>query len=345
VCVMRVRTMYYWCPKRECEHGWNHRVYMHAWKLTSLQTSQTCNSDSLRREVLEEAEHLRAELEKRTASLHEAERTCREAEAAIDELQRGQDTLLLLRANSALSAPQQQHVRGRDEVQALLLTTQVAAQEVSDVSAQVRQELLACLGAQHALGQTVVVLRAEEAQLLRVVEEQKVALRHVQGECESARSALQILLREKQSAHEALGAVLGEVEARKVQQFVEDERERGGEREIFAQWEGVGEILSDPTNGLCTLNRRILHLVQEQCADEAAHANAVHFGVLENSNVCCTVLNVLHYLGADASESVSGGHHQSQPCPWIAAEGGAAVGSRRARRSRRTWKVAGSVEW
>ena len=316
---------------------------MHAWKLTSLQTSQTCNSDSLRREVLAEAEHLRAELEERTASLHEAERTCREAEAAIDELQRGKDTLL--RANAALTALQQEHVRGRDEVKALLVTTQVAAQEVSDVSAQVRRELLACLGAQHALGQTVVVLRAEEAQLLRVVEEQKVALRHVQDECESARSALQILLREKQSAHEALGAVLGEVEARKAQQFVEDERERGREREILAQWEGVGEILSDPTNGLCTLNRRILHLVQEQCADEAAHANAVHFGVLVNSHVCCTVLNVLHYLGADASESVSGGHHESQPCPWIAAEGGAAVGSGWARRNRRTWKVAGSVEW
>ena len=319
---------------------------MHAWKLTSLQTSQTCNSDSLRREVLEEAEHLRAELEERTASLHEAERTCREAEAAIDELQRGQDTLLQLRANAALSAPQQEHVlRGRDEVQALLLTTQVAAQEVSDVSAQVRQELLACLGARHALGQTVVVLRAEEAQLLRVVEEQKVALRHVQDECESARSALQILLNEKQSAHAALGAVLGEVEARNAQHLVEDEREMERKREMLAQWQGVGEILSDPTNGLCTLNRRILHLVQEQCADEAAHANAVHFGVLVNSHVCCTVLNVLHYLGADASESVSGGHHESQPCPWIAAEGGAAVGSGWARRSRRTWKVAGSVEW
>lgn len=317
---------------------------MHTWRLISLQTSQTCNSDSLRRELLEEAEHLRAELEERTASLREAERTCREAEAAIDELQRGKDTLLL-RANAALTAPQQEHVRGRDEVQALLVTTQVAAQEVSDVSAQVRQELLACLGVQHALGQAVVVLRAEEAQLLRVVEEQKVALRHVQGECESARSALQILLREKQSAHEALGAVLGEVEARKAQQFVEDEREREREREILAQWEGVGEILSDPTNGLCTLNRRILHLVQEQCADEAADANAMHFGVLVKSNVCCTELNVLHYLGADASESVPGGHHQSQQCPWIAAEGGATVGSGGARRSRKTWKVGGSVKW
>jgi len=262
---------------------------MHTWKLTSLQTSQTCNSDSLRREVLAEAEHLRAELEERTASLHEAERTCREAEAAIDELQRGKDTLL--RANAALTALQQEHVRGRDEVKALLVTTQVAAQEVSDVSAQVRRELLACLGAQHALGQTVVVLRAEEAQLLRVVEEQKVALRHVQDECESARSALQILLNEKQSAHAALGAVLGEVEARNAQHLVEDEREMERKREMLAQWQGVGEILSDPTNGLCTLNRRILHLVQEQCAEEAhdaADAHAVGFGVVMESNVNCT---------------------------------------------------------
>jgi hypothetical protein len=104
--------------------------------------------------------------EERTASLHEAERTCREAEAAIDELQRGKDTLL--RANAALTALQQEHVRGRDEVKALLVTTQVAAQEVSDVSAQVRRELLACLGAQHR--------RDSNSELLRLFEDSKTEL-------------------------------------------------------------------------------------------------------------------------------------------------------------------------
>ena len=246
---------------------------MYARACTRSSRCHALDTDSLRREGLAEADGLRAALEERAARLQEAERMCRDAEAAIDELQRGKDALL--HTNAAIASLQREHANGRSEVQALLATTQVAAQEAFDISAQVRKELVASVEAQRVLGQEVVRLRAEEARLLSAVEEHKDALRLVEGEYAGARSALQVLLLEKEQAHETLSAVLSEMETRKARRFMEDEQERERDEEererarcLLAQWEGVGEILNDPTIGLWTINRRMLHLVHEQCADD-----------------------------------------------------------------------------